>query len=159
MDSTMVSAVSGLLAQSAAISNVSTNLANSSTNGYKAVETNFNDLVTGAAGGSATTVYSGVAASTRQNVTAQGTIVGSSISTDMAIDGNGMFAVTQGSSGTATYYTRNGAFEPDDQGNLQLSGTDYYLQGYPTDANGNATSSTLQTVNVGQTGTSATATT
>ncbi len=159
MDSTLTSAVSGLLAQSSAISNVSTNLANSSTNGYKAVTTNFNDLVEGAAGGSATTVYSGVAASTRQNVTFQGAISSGTESTDLAIDGNGMFAVSNGAGGTATYYTRDGAFNPDNSGNLQLVGTNYYLQGYPTDATGKATSSTLQTVNVGNLGTSASATT
>ena len=157
MDSSLVSAISGLLAQSAAISNVSTNLANSGTNGYKAFTTNFHDLVAGA-GGSSGGVYSGVSASARQNVTAQGSIIGSSISTDMAISGNGMFAVTQGAGGTTTYYTRNGSFEPDNQGNLQLSGTNYYLQGYPTDADGNITNSTLQTVNIGQISSSASAT-
>jgi len=159
MDSTLTSAVSGLLAQSSAISNVSTNLANSSTNGYKAVTTNFNDLVEGAAGGSSTTVYSGVAASTRQNVTYQGTITTGTESTDLAINGKGMFAVSNGASGTATYYTRDGAFNPDNAGNLQLVGTNYYLQGYPTDATGKATSTTLQTVNVGNLGTSASPTT
>ena len=147
MDSTMVSAVSGLLAQSSAIGNVSNNLANSSTSGYKAVKTNFNDLIEGNAGGFATTVYSGVAASTRQNVTLQGTILGTNTSTDLAIDGNGMFAVSKGPGGTASYYTRDGAFDPDNQGNLQLAGTNYFLQGYPTDATGKA-GTTLQTVNI-----------
>jgi flagellar hook protein FlgE len=159
MDSTLTAAVSGLLAQSTAIANVSANLANSETTGYKAVATTFDSLVTSNTGSAATTVTSGVSAQTRQDVTEQGTIAATTTSTDIAIDGNGMFAVTEGATGTGTYYTRDGAFDTDSSGNLYLSGTDYYLQGYPTDSSGNATSSTLQTINLSQASTAATATT
>jgi flagellar hook protein FlgE len=159
MDSTLTAAVSGLLAQSSGLSNISSNLANSETTGYKAVSTSFDSLLTSTTGSTATTVTSGVSAQTRQDVTAQGTIATTTTSTDLAIDGNGMFAVTQGESGTSTYYTRDGAFDTDSSGNLVMSGTDYYLQGYPTDSSGNATSTTLQNVNISATSTSAKATT
>jgi flagellar hook protein FlgE len=155
----LTSAVSGLLAQSLAISNVSTNLANSETTGYKAISTSFDDIVSGNYGSNATTIYSGVSAQTSQDVTEQGSIADTSTTTDLAIDGNGMFAVTEGTNGTSTYYTRDGSFEPDSSGNLYITGTDYYLQGYPTDSSGNVTSSTLTTVNVGAVSSAATATT
>ena len=159
MDSALTSAVSGLMAQSLAISNVSANLANSGTTGYKAISTSFDDLVSGNTGSNATSIYSGVSAQTSQDVTEQGSISDTSTTTDLAINGNGMFAVTQGTSGTSTYYTRDGSFDTDSSGNLYVAGTDYYLQGYPTDSSGNATSSTLTTVNIGAVSSSATATT
>jgi flagellar hook protein FlgE len=158
MDATLTSAVSGLLAQSAALSTVSTNLANSETTGYKSSSTSFESLLTSATT-TAASVSGGVSAQTRQDVTAQGSISTTSTSTDIAINGNGMFAVTEGSTGTQTYYTRDGAFDTDSSGDLVMSGTDYYLQGYPTNSSGTETSTTLQNVNVGALSTSASATT
>jgi flagellar hook protein FlgE len=83
----------------------------------------------------------------------------------MSISGNGMFAVSSGLSGGQTYYTRNGAFDTDSSGNLYLSGTNYYLQGWPTDTNGNVTAvnsdnlASLENVNVDKYNSSAVATT
>jgi len=166
MDAAMNSAVSALQAQQAALSTVSDNLANSSTTGYKTVTTQFNDLLT-QEGVGINYPAGGVYATSVQNVTAQGLVQQSSAdaTTDMAITGNGMFAVSNGLGGTQDSYTRNGSFGTDSSGNLQLTGTNYYLLGWPTDAKGNVTAAnpdnvaSLQNVNINKFNSSATATT
>lgn len=166
MDAAMNSAVSALQAQQAALSTVSDNLANSQTTGYKAVTTQFNDLLT-QEGVGINYPAGGVSATARQNVVAQGLVQQSSsdLTTDMGITGNGMFAVSNGLGGAQDAFTRNGAFNTDSSGNLVLAGTNYYLLGWPTDAKGNVTSSnpdniaSLQNVNINKFNSSATATT
>ncbi len=132
MDAAMSSAVSALQAQSSALSTVSTNLANSQTTGYKAVVTQFNSLLTQDAVGISYPA-GGVQAVARQNLLAQGNVTSTTTTTDMAINGNGMFPVTYGVGGNSVSYTRDGAFDSDSSGNLVLSGTNYALVGWPTD--------------------------
>ncbi|PKU26004.1 flagellar hook-basal body complex protein [Telmatospirillum siberiense] len=145
MDAAMSSAVSGLLAESTALSNISNNLSNSQTTGYKSVSTTFTSLLTELTN-SSTYTSGGVSASARQNVLAQGTITSTSVTTDMAISGAGLFAVTTSLTAGQTYYTRNGAFDTDSTGNLYLSGTNYYLEGYSV--NSGTASSSLSVVNI-----------
>ena len=164
MDAAMNSAVSALQAQQAALSTVSDNLANSQTTGYKAVTTQFNSLLTQEAVGLGYPA-GGVSATARQNVLAQGLVQGTTTTTDMAITGNGMFAVSNGLGGNTDSFTRNGAFDTDSAGNLVLSGTNYYLLGWATDAKGNVQGTnpdniaSLQNVNINKYNNSATATT
>ena len=166
MDAAMNSAVSALQAQQAALSTVSDNLANSQTTGYKAVSTQFNSLLTQQGVGLAVN-SGGVQAFSRQNVTAQGLVQSSAsnATTDMGITGNGMFAVSNGLGGSQSAFTRNGAFTPDNKGNLQLAGTNYFLLGWPTNAKGQVTATnpdnlaSLQNVNINQFNSSATETT
>lgn len=126
ISSAMNTAVSALKAQSQALSVISNNLANTSTTGYKSVTTSFSSLVTQAYSG---TSYSGagVTSASRQNVANQGTISATTNTTDMAIDGNGMFVVSDGGTDTL-YYTRNGEFDQDDEG--YLTSGNYYLLGW-----------------------------
>lgn len=145
MDAAMSSAVSGLLAESTALSNISNNLANSQTTGYKAVSTTFTSLLTELTN-AATYTSGGVSASARQNVLAQGTITATSVNTDLAISGAGLFAVTPSLTGGQTYYTRNGAFDTDNAGNMYLSGTNYYLEGYSVSSG--SVASSLSIVNI-----------
>jgi len=164
MDAAMNSAVSALQAQQAALSTVSDNLANSQTSGYKSVTTQFNSLLTQEATGLGYPA-GGVSATARQNLLAQGLVQATNTTTDMAITGNGMFAVSQGLGGANNFYTRNGAFDTDSKGDLKLSGTNYYLLGWATDAKGNVLGAnpdniaSLQNVNINKFNNSATATT
>ncbi|HVI49882.1 MAG TPA: flagellar hook-basal body complex protein [Candidatus Sulfotelmatobacter sp.] len=149
MDAALNSAASALISQSKALSTISTNLANSGTSGYKAVSNQFFDLLNTAATSSTNTSTGGVSVGSRQNVTLGGTITSTTSSTDMALDGNGFFVV---SDGTNTYYTRDGDFTTDSSGNLYLSGTNYYLMGWSTNTSGTVTGSetsgTLEKINV-----------
>src|ERR1700683_1890369 len=101
----LTTAVAGLQAQSFALQNISGNIANSQTVGYKETDTSFQALVSQAAEGEQTA--GGVFAGSVASNTVQGTINSTSVSTDMAIDGNGWFVVAQaaGSTGTTTQFS------------------------------------------------------
>jgi flagellar hook protein FlgE len=143
----MSTAVAGLRAQSYAIENISGNIANSQTTGFKRVETSFTDLIPDSP--PVRQVAGSVYAYSRSTNQVQGDLRDSQITTHMAINGQGMFVVdrqvgqTDGRplfSGVDTY-TRRGDFSLDRYGHLQ-NGAGYYLKGYPVDpATGNPAAS------------------
>jgi len=137
MDAALDAATSALQSQAKALSIISDNIANASTTGYKAVGTDFASLITGETTNT-TNATGGVTATAQQNIGVQGLISSTNTATDMAIDGNGMFVVTDGLGGQ-TYYTRDGSFQEDSNGYLEVNG--YYLQGWSTDSSGNITAS------------------
>ncbi|WP_278367121.1 flagellar hook-basal body complex protein [Acetobacter orientalis] len=132
-------AVSGINAQSTAFSNLSNNIANSQTVGYKADSTAFQDFVSGQLINSSRNEGNSdsVAAVTIQHVDKQGTATISNDSLAMSIDGSGLFNVTKSPSNTSSsaslnqtrYYTRNGEFYEDKNGYL-VNTSGYYLSGY-----------------------------
>lgn len=147
-------AVTGLQAQSFALENISGNIANSQTTGYKRVETSFVDLIPD---GTPTkqTAGSVIANSTATN-NVQGDISSSSTATNMAINGSGFFVVQQKTGEAdgsptfsgATYYTRRGDFDVDKSGNL-VNGAGYYLEGLPIDSTtGNVSGSVPSVIKV-----------
>jgi flagellar hook protein FlgE len=128
-------AVAGLQSQSFALQNISGNIANSQTTGYKETDTHFEDLVSAAALGQQTA--NGVTAGSRSTNTVQGTIQSSSVSTDMAVNGDGwLVAKPSGSSDNqpvfsgVNNYTRAGDFQLNSGGYL-VNGAGYYLMGIP----------------------------
>ena len=130
-------AVSGLTAQSAAFTNISDNIANSQTVGYKGVDTSFTDYLTSS---TATQNVSGAVGTTPQyDNNVAGTITQSSDPLALAISGQGFFNVseTTGASGntfsSTQYYTRTGDFQLNDAGYL-VNGSGEYLDGYNMDA-------------------------
>jgi flagellar hook protein FlgE len=132
-------AVAGLQAQSFALQNISGNIANSQTTGYKETDTYFEDLVSAASLGQQTA--NGVIAGSVSTNTVQGTIQGTSVSTDMAINGDGWFVVSS-PTGTSDNqpvfsgvddYTRAGDFQLNSGGYL-VNGGGYYLMGIPINA-------------------------
>jgi len=146
----LTSAVTGLQAQSFALQNISGNIANSQTAGYKETDTAFQDLVSAAALGQQTA--SGVIASSVATNTVQGAIQSTSVSTDMAINGDGFFVVAQPTGFTdnkpnfngVTDFTRSGNFQLNADGNL-VNAAGYYLMGIPVDpATGNPLGSVPQ---------------
>ena len=135
----LTTSVAGLQAQSFALQNISGNIANSQTTGYKETDTSFEDLVSAASVQQATA--DGVIASSVATNSVQGTIQSTQVSTDMAINGNGYFVVAQ-PTGSAdnqptfsgvSAYTRAGDFQLNSGGYL-VNGAGYYLQGIPIDA-------------------------
>jgi flagellar hook protein FlgE len=144
----MNTSVGGLQAQSYALQNISGNIANSSTTGYKGIGTSFEDLIPDASVPNKQ-VAGGVTAHAQATITTQGTISSSSVATNMAITGDGFFSV-QKASGVVdnvpvfdgvTYYTRRGDFQVNANGNL-VNGAGYYLMGVAVDPKtGNPTGS------------------
>ena len=145
--SMMGTAVSGMLADSNWLSTISQNVANANTTGYKNAETEFAAVVDQV--GSATSAGGGVDTSLRSLNTLQGSVVGTTTTTDLAIQGDGYFIVSDSSGNT--FLTRNGSFVPDSNGDL-VNSAGYFLMGYnaqgtTTGASSNSTSG-LQKVNV-----------
>jgi len=146
----LTTAVSGLQAQAFALQNISGNIANSQTVGYKETNTAFDALVSQAALGEQTS--GGVFATSVASNGVQGTIQNETVTTDMAINGQGYFVVTKptGNSGTTPQfsgvndYTRRGDFQMDSNGYM-VNGAGYFLMGIPVNpATGAATSSSPQ---------------
>ncbi|TLU70494.1 flagellar hook protein FlgE [Lichenicoccus roseus] len=154
--SAMDTAVSGLTAQSVAFSNISNNISNSQTVGYKSTDTSFADYVE--ASSATAGQSSSVIATTQYANQAQGTITASSANGALAINGSGFFAVNE-ISGTSTttapalsatqYYTRSGDFKTDNNGYLVNSAGEY-LDGYAVSSTGgtSTTASTLSPINI-----------
>jgi len=132
-------AVGGLSAQSFALQNISGNIANASTTGYKGIGTAFEDLVPDATTPSKQ-VAGGVTAFAQATITTQGTVSTTTVSTNMAINGDGFFSVQKAASvvdnvpvfSGVTNYTRRGDFQVNANGNL-INGAGYYLMGVSVD--------------------------
>ena len=113
----LTTAVGGLQAQSFALQNISGNIANSQTTGFKETDTSFDALVASAAEGEQTS-GSVIAGSVATN-TVQGSIQSATVSTNMAINGDGYFVVGQPTSFSDNQpvfsgindYTRRGDFQ------------------------------------------------
>ena len=164
LNNALSAAVSGLFSQSTTISTISTNLANTDTTAYKEAGVSFQTLVSGSTGtnNSSNFTGSGVYSNINQAVDSQGVISATSSSTDIAIEGSGFFVVTDSSGGDDFYFTRVGSFYQDDEGYL-VNDNGFYLQGYPTDTDGDPTvgtgsTSTLEPIDVGSIGGNASAT-
>ncbi len=136
--SALTTAVSGMQAQSYALENISGNIANSRTAGFKRVDTTFSDLVPDAA---LNRQLSGsVTAYSQATNSIQGDLTATRIDTNAAINGDGFFVVDQRLSGlgsntqfsNSNLYTRRGDFDFDANGYL-VNGAGYYLKGLKID--------------------------
>ena len=143
--------VGGLQAQSFALQNISGNIANASTTGYKGIGTAFEDLIPDSTIPSKQAA-GGVTALSQQTITTQGTVSTSTVATNMAINGDGFFSVQKPTSITdnvpvfdgVTDYTRRGDFQVNANGNL-VNAAGYYLMGVTVDPKtGNPTGSVPQ---------------
>lgn len=120
----MATAVSGLRVQSYALENISGNIANSQTTGFKRVDTSFVDLIPDLPAGQE--VAGSVSAQSRLTNTIAGNLQPTGIPTNMALSGEGFFVVQNPTGGS--FYTRRGDFTPDKDGHL-VNGAGYLLKG------------------------------
>lgn len=135
----LTTAVTGMRAQAFALENVSGNIANSQTTAFKRIDTSFVDLIPD--GTPQKQLAGNVTANSRSTNTVQGDIQTASISTFMAINGEGFFVVQKPESfvdnnpvfAGIDNYTRRGDFQVDKNGYL-VNGAGYYLQGIPIDS-------------------------
>ncbi|SFJ25503.1 flagellar hook protein FlgE [Bosea sp. OK403] len=136
--SALTTAVSGLQAQSYALENISGNIANSRTAGFKRVDTTFSDLIPDSALNRQ--IAGSVAAYSQATTTIQGDLSATKIDTNAAINGDGFFVVDQRQSGlgsnttfsNSNLYTRRGDFDFDANGYL-VNGAGYFLKGQKID--------------------------
>ena len=137
--SALQTAVSGLKAQSFSLSNISGNIANSQTTGYKRIDTGFVDMLVDSSNTRNQTAGS-VGAFSELTNSIQGNKVSTGVSTNMALDGEGFFVVRKKTTdaggsesfSTANLYTRRGDFAPDKDGYL-VNGAGSYLVGASLD--------------------------
>jgi flagellar hook protein FlgE len=134
----LTTAVSGLSSQSAAFSNISDNIANSQTTGYKGVDTDFINYLTES---TPTLNESGsVVALPQYTNSVQGAITQSTDPLALAISGQGFFAVSEATGTSPTnstdtsfdaqqYYSRAGDFSANADGYL-VNGSGDYLDGW-----------------------------
>ncbi len=137
LNSALQAGVSGLTANSTALSAISNDIANVNTVGYKGSDVNFESIVAASAGGGISA--GGVNATSQQLVTQLGTTIATSSSTDLSISGQGLFVTSTTPTAAATapqvLYTRSGSFTPDKNGFLK-NPAGLYLQGVPADSTG-----------------------
>jgi flagellar hook protein FlgE len=166
LNSALLSGVSGLSANSAALAAISDNISNVNTVAYKRNATNFQTLVTS---NSNLGSYNagGVISNTHAQISQQGNLQQTSSATDLGIAGQGFFIVTDKAEGVMATdtrsFTRAGSFTPDTQGYLR-NNAGLYLQGWPVDASGLVNSdpsdlTRLAAINIAATGGTASSTT
>jgi flagellar hook protein FlgE len=134
----MNTSISGLTSQAAAFGNISDDIANSQTVGFKRVDTNFIDYLTTS---TATDNESGAVVAQPDYVnTVQGSVTQTDNPLGLAISGQGFFAVSQSTSAPGAapafspqqYYTRAGDFQMNASGYL-VNGDGEYLNGWIAD--------------------------
>ncbi len=132
--------ISGLKIFQTGLDVTSTNLANVNTTGYKGSRVTFKDIMsqtlkvaaapnaaTGTGGINPLQVGLGSSVSSIDTVTTQGNLQPTNNFTDLALQGSGFFAL---SNGTQTFYTRAGTFSFDKDGYLVSNSNAYKVQGY-----------------------------
>lgn len=136
---------SAMMANSHSMSNISQNIANVSTNGYKRSETLFETMLS-----ESTPAYDffGVRGVDRMDIDKQGAISGTGNWSDMAISGDGFFVVNTKPDGSGdSYFTRDGSFQRQATpggGPTYLTTKDgYYVMGWPASAGKTASGSSL----------------
>ena len=134
ISSSLNAGVSGLQANATRLASISDNIANSSTYGYKRVETDFHSVVITSRG--ATYSAGGVRAVTERLIDQRGSLVSTSNATDLAVRGRGFLPVTQATdvevaNGEAEMLlTTTGSFRTDSEGYLR-SNSGLVLLGWP----------------------------
>ncbi|MDR3630086.1 MAG: flagellar hook-basal body complex protein [Desulfocapsaceae bacterium] len=144
ISSALYSGVSGLNADSQAMTVIGNNLANASTTGFKASSTTFSDLLSSTIYGSGgmSQVGRGAQVEKVQNDFSQGTFQTTQSGLDCAIEGAGFFCLQKPGDNT-TYYSRAGSFSFDTNGylvnpaGLRVQGQSYTASG--TLSSGNPT--------------------
>ena len=146
----LFSGVAGLVSHQVAMDVEGNNIANVNTTGFKYSRTNFQDSLLqtlkpstapqGELGGkNALQIGSGVSVANVQRIHLQGATQATDKNTDMAINGNGFFIVSD-DGGKTYHYTRAGNFTFDANGNL-VNPNGLIVQGWIADAQFNVDSS------------------
>ena len=134
----LFSGVAGLKSHQTRMDTVGNNIANVNTVGFKSSRTTFADTLyqtlSGASGPTGTQggtnpkqIGLGTGVASIDTIFTDGSVQSTGKNTDLCISGSGLFVVKNAS---GTYYTRDGAFEFDSQGNYVLPGSGLFVQGW-----------------------------
>jgi flagellar hook protein FlgE len=151
---TMNTATQAMLAQSQHLSNISTNIANVNTTGYKVQNTHFQTVLNHVrpGGGNGPQSFFAVDTSDSREVTKQGFLQTTNRTLDLAVNGRGMFVTNTEADGSGIWqYTRDGALtgkaqrlttDSDNDGQLDqvtllTTNSGGFLYGWQADADGN----------------------
>ncbi|WGW04632.1 flagellar hook protein FlgE [Tropicibacter oceani] len=139
ISSSLNAGVAGLAANATRLGTISDNIANSATNGYKRVETDFQSMVIGSTGGTYTA--GGVRTTTQRLIDESGALVATTNATDLAVRGRGFLPVAQatevlaGNGDPQMFLTTTGSFRVDADGYLRTE-SGLMLLGWPANADG-----------------------
>lgn len=139
ISSSLNASVAGLATNASRLATISDNIANSSTIGYKRIQTDFQSMVISAGSGS----YSagGVRATTQRMIDDSGSLVSTSNPTDLAVRGAGFLPVTSATQVQATNgdpqmrLTSTGSFRADSDGYLKTP-SGMILMAWPANPDG-----------------------
>ncbi|QPM91350.1 flagellar hook protein FlgE [Pseudooceanicola algae] len=139
ISSSLNAGVAGLQSNATRLAAIADNIANSSTYGYKKVQTDFHSLVLGESGAGYTA--GGVRASTMRIIDQRRSIVPTDNATDLAVRERGMLPVASATEVEATgtfsqmMLTTTGSFRMDEEGYLRTA-SGLMLLGWPASADG-----------------------
>src|SRR3546814_10910533 len=140
----------GLKASQTEMSTISHNLANVSTNGFKRSDTEFADVIASSVSVNPTKMIgSGTVVKSIRQQFSQGNLVQSESSLDLAITGDGFFAVKPSIGGAQVNYTGNGSFLVDAD-RYVVDGQGSHVQIYPVDGPGNVIATSTEERRVGK---------
>ncbi len=125
---TLNTGASGLTASGVGLSVIGDNIANMNTTGFKRSRASFADAIPGGIGtlGGSSQLGTGVVTGGMNREFEQGSLIGSGSALNVALQGEGWFAVNDGGQ---QYFTRDGNFGLDEQGWL-VNGQGLRVQGY-----------------------------
>ncbi|SEA23963.1 flagellar hook-basal body complex protein [Selenomonas ruminantium] len=140
----LFSGVAGLKGHQTRMDVIGNNIANVNTTGFKSSRVTFADTLNQTTSGASAPgdniggtnpkqIGLGVGVASIDLLFTDGSVQSTGKNTDLCLSGNGLFVVKQGNE---TYYTRDGAFEFDAEGNYVLPGSGLKVQGWMADANG-----------------------
>ena len=128
--------LSGLQASQTEMSTIAHNLANVGTNGFKKSRTDFADVIASSVSISPTQmVGSGTVVKANRQQFGQGNLIQSANTLDLAISGDGFFAVKPDMDASRVNFTRNGGFQVDND-RYVVDAQGGHLQVFPVDGSG-----------------------
>lgn len=151
--------ISALNSYQSWIDNISNNIANASTTGFKGQRMTFADMfyqTQGYASGPTTTSGGvnpqqtglGVKVASVDTEFAQGGMDTTGINSDLALNGDGFFILQNANGTSSPVYTRDGAFSLNSNGLLYDPSSGLAVQGYMADANGSVANATLGNITI-----------
>lgn len=141
ISSSLNAGVAGLAANSTRLGTIADNIANSSTNGYKRMESDFNSVVINGSSGAGAYSAGGVRASSFRVIDQRGTLIGTNHPLDIAVAGKGMLPVVQEqhlnrpAGDRPLNLASTGSFRLDENGVLKTQ-SGLVLMGWPANADG-----------------------